>query len=134
MDNDNKYINAFNLILEEIENNLDRSIVEKFQAAFAPNGSFPNVLKLQDGKIATIEQDLDEFLKIFVWQLLSGLSDEQEQKVIKVTHDIFSASGIEADQLFLETLGNSSQEDLKLAKSDLLTELDLDNAFDKLLD
>lgn len=134
MNNDKKYINAFNLILQDIENTINPAIVDNFIKAFTADGSFTSVFNFQDNKIASIKLAADESLKIFAWQLLSDLSDEDEQKVITIFNTIFSLSDIKSDNFFLKNLSKMSQEDIDRIKEDLPNESDLDDAFDKLLD
>lgn len=134
INNDNNYINALNLIIQDIKKNINPAIVNNFLKTFSADGPHPGVFSFQDNKIASIEQGTDESLKIFVWQLLTGLSDEEEQKVIALIKKAFSLSGIKSDQLFFENSSNISQKDSDLIKDDLPTESDMDDAFDKLLD
>ena len=134
MNNDNKYIKAFNLIIEDVQENINHAVVKKLLYAFSAEGTFPNVFSILDNKITTIEQDSEEFMKIFVWQLLSGLSDKEEQEVIAVMKKTFTHTGIKSDHLLFENRCNISQQDIDLIKGYLPTESDIDDAFDKLLD
>ena len=134
MDNDSKYINAYNLVIRDIAKHINHTIVDNFIEAFSSEGSFPDVFSFEDNKIATIELGMNQSLKLFVWQLLSGLDDEEEQEVLGIINKNFSDSDIKSNQVFINNLRKIAMEDLDSIKDDLPTESDINDAFDKLLD
>ena len=134
MDNDSKYIDAYNLIIQDVAKNINQAIVDNLLKAFSSEGSFPDVFSFQDNKIATIELGTDQSLKLFVWQLLSGLDDEEEQEVLRIINKQLSLSEVKSDQVFLRNLSRIPLKDIERIKDNLPTESDINDAFDKLLE
>ena len=134
MDNDSKYIDAYNLIIQDVAKNINQAIVDNLLKAFSSEGSFLDVFRFQDNKIATIELGTDQSLKLFVWQLLSGLNDEEEQEVLRIINKQLSLSEVKSDQVFLRNLSRIPLKDIERIKDNLPTESDINDAFDKLLE
>jgi glyoxylase-like metal-dependent hydrolase (beta-lactamase superfamily II) len=75
------YIKAFNDILDEIREDVSRTVVEDFLASFHADGSFPNSIVLKKNRIYHLKVGVEEALTLFTTELCNLLSQEQKHKV-----------------------------------------------------
>jgi flavorubredoxin len=139
------YIGAFNDILQEISKTISPEIVRNALNSFKSDGSFPDIFTLKNGKIHAFKLSLEESLEYFCRQLLKNVSPEEEKRVKFTIIYTLSYWHITSKNLTLEhkfTKETVSKKTVKkaaevpttsLLTDDFPSEMEIDDAFDKLL-
>lgn len=78
------YINAFNDILDLIEQQVDPAITSQLLKSFQSDGSFPNTFILKDERIYSLHLSVKDSFRIFASELCHALQGEQKEAVKKI--------------------------------------------------
>jgi glyoxylase-like metal-dependent hydrolase (beta-lactamase superfamily II) len=75
------YIRAFNDILNNINKDVDESIVTNLLGSFQSDGSFPNSLVIKNDRIYSLKVNVEDAFKMFATELCHSLNSEQKTAV-----------------------------------------------------
>ena len=78
------YINAFNDILDQINNEVDPAISTSLLASFQSDGSFPNTFILKNNRIYSLQLSVKDSFRMFASELCHAVNEDQKEAVKKI--------------------------------------------------